>query len=263
MIEYLLIIASIVLCFYFNSIILYVFIILFIGTRQYALYSLLHESLHYSISRNKQFNDTIAIFFLALPLFTRLKVMRSKHLLHHQHLKSNLDPEEKMLQYKAFQFPKNFMPILLLVIADLSGVQFLFVFLKQLSKKPMKEVFSILIIIVSIGLILYYLNILYYFIIFWIIPYCTVYQLLNRIRLATEHYHITNQKYSTRSIHCNFLESIIFSPYYIGYHAEHHLYPSVPFYNLPKLSKMLKSNNIDIYTENSYIVAIKNLISSK
>src|SRR5262245_1660980 len=48
-----------------------------------------------------------------------------------------------------------------------------------------------------------------------------------------EEYAITRTTIPTR------LESIIFLPRNVGYHLEHHWYPSVPFYRLPDLHQQL------------------------
>src|SRR5262245_22284410 len=50
---------------------------------------------------------------------------------------------------------------------------------------------------------------------------------------AEEEYSITRTTIPTR------LESLFFLPRNVGYHLEHHWYPSVPFYRLPDLHKDL------------------------
>ena len=44
---------------------------------------------------------------------------------------------------------------------------------------------------------------------------------------------------SSRTVKANWLERFFLSPHNVGYHLEHHLYPGVPFYHLPKLHKLL------------------------
>ena len=99
---------------------------------------------------------------------------------------------------------------------------------------------------------------------YWLIPYATIYQLLNRIRLSTEHFNIDElNKFKTRSVIPTFIEKCIFIPYNLGYHLEHHLYPGIPFYNLPKLHNILikesdyKKNAI---IQSSYTKVLKDFI---
>jgi fatty acid desaturase len=47
---------------------------------------------------------------------------------------------------------------------------------------------------------------------------------------------------STRSVMPYFWERAFFAPHNVNYHLEHHLYPGVPFYNLPELHKALMQN---------------------
>jgi len=44
---------------------------------------------------------------------------------------------------------------------------------------------------------------------------------------------------STRTVKVNWLEQFFIAPHNVGYHLEHHLYPGVPFYHLPKLHELL------------------------
>ena len=36
------------------------------------------------------------------------------------------------------------------------------------------------------------------------------------------------------------LEAVLFSPHQMNYHAEHHLWPFVPYYHLPRLSEFVE-----------------------
>jgi fatty acid desaturase len=47
---------------------------------------------------------------------------------------------------------------------------------------------------------------------------------------------------STRTVNPYFWERWFFGPHNINYHLEHHLFPGVPFYNLPKLHAVLMSD---------------------
>jgi len=38
----------------------------------------------------------------------------------------------------------------------------------------------------------------------------------------------------------NPLQTFFFAPHQVNYHMEHHQYPSVPFFNLPKVHRLLK-----------------------
>lgn len=244
--EWLTIIVSIYIHNLYLNIWLYIPVWFIISTRLYAMYSLLHDAIHYSISRNKKLNDFIGQVFLGFPIFVSLEQMRKNHLNHHKFLQSENDPEIKHLSYDEFHFPKSKLEIIIILLKDLSGYNFikyklikLVMIFKDLKKITISEVY---IECIQVVLILFsiYLGFAKELILYWIIPYATLYQVLNRIRLSTEHFNIDEQNYfKTRSVIPSFFEKWFLTPYNLGYHLEHHLYPSVPFYNLPQLHNKL------------------------
>lgn len=224
----------------------YLIVWLVISTRLYALYSLIHEAIHFSITRNKKWNDVIGQFFLGFPLLISLSTMRKAHLAHHKYLQTELDPEMKHLDYKEFQFPKTKMQLVKLFLLDISGVNFVYYkllklvnILRHISSIKFNDVFDLMLLGIYF-LVAYKFNFVDDLILYWLIPFATLYQLLNRIRLSTEHFNIdSHNNLKTRSVIPSFVERCIFTPYNLGYHTEHHLYPGVPFYNLPKLNQAL------------------------
>jgi fatty acid desaturase len=77
---------------------------------------------------------------------------------------------------------------------------------------------------------------------YWLVPYCTWHTAIQYARLICEHsaVHSTAPAYQvTRTTIPTRLESLFILPRNIGYHIEHHWYPSVPFYRLPELHERL------------------------
>ncbi len=268
--EWLLIGITTVAGFYFNNLLAYCIVWLIVGTRMYALYSLLHDGMHYLLFPNKKTNDWICRFLLAWPLFLSLEKVRKAHFAHHQHLHTENDPEKLHLQYSEFQFPKQPYQLFFVFLADISG----FNYLKYNIKKPFIGFFPLFqknenLVVSLIGLgyyalifgLVFYLNLGIYFLLYWIIPYITLFQVLNRLRLSTEHFHIPAEKeYQTRTVKLNFWQSVLLSPHNLGFHAEHHLYPSVPFYSLPVLHNLLAQHpdyKQQVLVSKSYISVIK------
>lgn len=229
-----------------NSLLLFI-LIPFMATRMYALYSLLHEGVHYLIYPNKKVNDFITKGLLSYPLFVDLVSFRKNHLSHHKFLKTEDDPESLLLNYEEFNFPLQKQILLKILLLDLIGFNFIrYKFIKFKRNRNISIYTSIgplLFHIVLIG-ILYYNNLLFYYFLLWIIPYTTFFQVLNRMRLYTEHSNFYDNKLNQyRSLKLNSFQKFFLAPYNLGYHAEHHLFPKVPFYYLPVLHDYLDKSN--------------------
>lgn len=248
LLEWIIIIGAILLHITFQNPLAYLLVYVIISTRLYALYSLIHEAIHHLIVKNKQVNDIISQLFLGIPLFINLRAMRDRHFAHHKYLFTDKDPEMKLLAYNEFVFPKSASSIIKIIILDLTGINFIkYKLLKlrslieqgQLLKSLADQKMSVL-LIGAFLITAFYFKIMDELFLYWLFPYATLYQLLNRLRLSTEHFNIQDEKLiKTRSIVPNWFQKLTIIPYNLGYHTEHHLYPGVPFYNLPKLQKVL------------------------
>jgi fatty acid desaturase len=83
------------------------------------------------------------------------------------------------------------------------------------------------------------------FLLYWLVPYLTWLMLVLRIRSIAEHFAIMGGRgiYSqVRTTRAGVLERLFIAPHNINYHTEHHIFPSVPFYRLPQLQRLLMSN---------------------
>ena len=81
------------------------------------------------------------------------------------------------------------------------------------------------------------------FLLYWLVPYCTWTQVFFRIRGAIEHGNVPdphNPYQQTRTYFIPAWLGFFFAPKHVNYHLEHHLYPSIPFYNLPRMHAVLK-----------------------
>lgn len=245
-------------------------LIILIGTRMYALYSILHDGLHFLLFKNKKFNDWISKIFLSTPLFISLDTMRDAHYRHHKHLSTDSDPEFQLSNYPEFQFPLPKWKFFKIVVLDLTG--FNFVRYKWLRLKRMYaqkgligllDMFYSTLLLLCMLYITYWLGLLDAFILLWLLPYVTVFMLLSRLRAYTEHFNLP-QGVQTRSLLINSVAAFFISPYNLGYHEVHHKYPFVPRYNLRLLHKWEKENSkIPMYEEYSVLKMLKMIFSNK
>ena len=75
----------------------------------------------------------------------------------------------------------------------------------------------------------------------WYLPAFTILPVILRIRSIAEHFGVegTHELNTSRNYLCGFWEKSLLAPHNVGYHLDHHLFPSVPFYNLPVLHRVL------------------------
>ncbi|MEM8542012.1 MAG: fatty acid desaturase, partial [Pseudomonadota bacterium] len=75
------------------------------------------------------------------------------------------------------------------------------------------------------------------------------------IRAVAEHFGSTmdysNELTGTRTTIVGPIERFFFAPHNVSYHADHHMFPSVPFYRLPELHEKLMAN--PSYAKNAHV----------
>ena len=82
----------------------------------------------------------------------------------------------------------------------------------------------------------------------WMLPLVTVLQPILRLRAICEHGAVTDlsspltaaRSNNTSGKFSNWLFRAVFFPHHVNYHLEHHLYPAVPHYHLPRLHALLQ-----------------------
>ncbi|MCO5229683.1 MAG: fatty acid desaturase family protein [Chitinophagales bacterium] len=228
-----------------------------IGTRMYAFYSLIHDGIHYLLCKNKILNDWVVRLFLAWPIFISLQKMRNNHFSHHKNFLTDKDPEFQLSRYAEFQFPLKKRTFIGILLGDLSGYNFLKYKLYGCLKNPNERLW-IVGLLLAIFMFYYFSDntILQVIIFLWIVPYITVFQTLNRLRAYTEHFNLP-EGVQTRSLIISPFLSFFFTPYSLGYHEVHHMYPYIPQYNLRTLHDYVLERGENLYEEKSLFRLIK------
>jgi len=76
----------------------------------------------------------------------------------------------------------------------------------------------------------------------WIGAYLTTFNFSARIRSMAEHAMVEDRNdpvKNTRTTYANIVERVLFAPYNVNYHVEHHMLMGVPCYRLPQMHKIL------------------------
>ncbi len=246
------IIGMIFLCEAYFHPAMYVLAVIVVGARMHALAILMHDAAHYRFLKNRRLNDLLTNWLIMYPLFSDLATYRQNHLRHHRHLNTEDDPDwVNKLGKKEFSFPKSkreFIATVLSYFLLYKGIKDAIWFLRRFNaptkqasqkKKPdYKRLAFYLVLIVVLSLA----GAWKYFALYWVIPYFSTFFMLQYIRSVAEHFgelaydHLLS---STRTVKATPIERFLIAPHNVGYHLEHHLYPGVPYYNLPKLHQLL------------------------
>ena len=243
------IILAIYLCQTYWHPLLYLITVMWIGARQHALGGLLHEGAHFHISRKKKWNDLLSEVVLAWPIFANLQNFRNIHLRHHSHLNSPKDPDWVVKQTEEWQFPKSKLALIGMLLKHLLGGTLIRLFkqnaqfsIKGKRKKDIIYLFKRSAFYLLVIFFIWYFGVFKEFLLYWIVPLATWLSFIFHIRAIGEHWAIDHKEGAlggSRTILLSKFEELFVTPHNFNYHAEHHLYPSVPYYRLKKLHNFL------------------------
>lgn len=228
-----------------------------IAGRQHALLVLMHEATHYRILHNRSWNDRLSNWLFAWPLLVSTDGFRRDHMPHHFNLFTEKDPEwtRKRLRTE-FQFPLSsgrFLWILakdilgfstfkmVMLLANFSGAQ------QEARKVDRRTAFlqtteRVIYYAIAVGLTTYF-RLWLPVLLLWFVPAFTLLFAILRIRNVSEHSNIgmENDLHMARNVVApSMLERLVLAPHNVGLHLVHHLYPSVPFYNLQYVHNQLQ-----------------------
>ena len=213
-----------------------------IGASIHALAVLQHDALHGSIFR-KRLLDRWAGFLLFVPVALSAYAYRMVHLLHHKHTRSEHDPYEytnlvanrKAASVSFYAWP--FLGALFLLFqVPVTG-------LLRGSRRDRLNILLEYALIAAIYTGVFLLAARYAFtdalIHCWLIPLLVTF-VIAQVRVWAEHAMTSRGSplVESRTVTSNRIVSFFMVNF--NYHLEHHLYPSVPWYNLPKLHKLLQ-----------------------
>jgi fatty acid desaturase len=253
--EWVAIAVAIALCSYFWHPALYLLAVLVIGSCQHALLILGHDASHYRILPVRWQNDLFANLFVMWPTFASVEGFRKFHGTHHQY--TNLPNDgNRHIWYTHdaagelapdWKFPKTRAGLALVLLRRAGFLTGLFWIVRglvgsTLIPSPGWMRAARFTFYAAIAGALTYFGAWYAFLLYWVVPFCTWHIAAQYIRLICEHSAVESdeEEYAiTRTTIPTFIESIFILPCNVGYHLEHHWYPSVPFYRLPELHRAL------------------------
>jgi fatty acid desaturase len=271
--EWLLIVGTISLVQRFWSPWLYIAAVAFIGARQHALMILMHDGVHRRLFCDRRVNDWVSEIVLAWPNLVSARAYRRNHFAHHRYLNTPQDPDWARRQGdNAWLFPKKASELAKLMLRDVSGLNALRLLALARSLMTSDVDVSRGFLVARYGFYVVLLALIVWahglglLLMYWFVPLFTWLIFIFRIRSIAEHSAIEScsPAYAgTRTTVIGVIERIFVAPKNVSYHLEHHFFPSVPFYRLPELHRVLLSKpgfNESAKVTRSYIGVLRESI---
>lgn len=238
-----------------------------IGCAQYALFIIGHDGLHGSIHSDKKVNDLVARWFVYGPMFMGFEDGKRNHLEHHKSLGSPQDPDRYLHTFSNKNTPSKF----LLFCSGLSTFLKTVIKVSPFAKNKLKTadvespavnsgseksdslkryfIERIPVMVwqpILFSTIVFALHLPFWvYIALWIAPIYFGVFVPDEIRAFCDHAILMRDDEAADekrlvSFDPPLLERLYFSPHEMNYHAEHHLWARIPYYNLPKAHKLVR-----------------------
>jgi len=252
--DYIVIVAAILLSKY-NSY-FYPITLFLIGSRQRAFATILHEAAHCTLAKNRKLNYFLGTYLSGYLIFQMWETYKTSHVRWHHHKLGEKDKDPDYTYYLAsgvykdcsqYVFIWNNLIKPALFLNSFSSFKYLIknrLFSKE-SRKELMPMFISILVFSSIGSIIFGYE---FFILYWLIPYITVFQMLTWFIELAEHYPMisTAKKniYATRNRFSHPVEHFFTGMHNENFHLVHHLFPGVPFWKLKKAHQILLRDEV-------------------
>lgn len=235
-----------------------------IASRMQALGVMLHDATHYLLYKNRSVNDVVSDLFIAFPLGMSTTLYRKTHFRHHRFTSTELDQDlaAQRQEVEWYEWPKTRWGCAKTLLRTLFGLNVHrgWILLKHWapwyhmrdpinSDFPLRSrilyVLSTIVVYsaMAIGLKMAPRETLTIMGVYMVAGF-TLLNLINRIRATAEHLRVpgTHELNATRTVLPSLIERFFIAPYGVNFHLEHHLFPSVPGYNLGELHRELMAD---------------------
>ena len=209
-----------------------------IGGRQHGLAVLMHEASHWLLLPGQSANNRVGTWLCAAPVWSDLPAYRRHHHLHHRHALQPQDPDLAL----STAWPTTPDAFWWAVVRDLSGwtaAARVIAWRPEAGWRWLRRSLAanavLFGVLVAIGQWHLYL-------LLWLLPLATWYQLATRLRNVAEHALVADDDdplRSARTTAAGVLERAVLAPYWVNHHLEHHLLVFVPCWRLPDAHALL------------------------
>ena len=224
----------------------YVLAVMVIGARQLGLAILMHDAAHGCLHADQRVNDWVGEWLCAAPVGADLSRYRPYHLKHHKYTEQPEDPDLSL----SAPFPISRKSLWRKIVRDLTGQTFF----KQRIGPLLAQRGEGRRVVLNEGSRRFWITnailfaacaaagIWWAYFALWIVPMATWLPLVTRLRNIAEHACVPRSDdpfRHARTTKANVLEGLLIAPYWVNYHAEHHMFMHLPCWSLPKAHALL------------------------
>ncbi len=230
--------------------------VMVIGTRQLGLAILMHEAAHGGLSPNRRLNDFLGHWLCAVPVGASLAAYRPYHLAHHKYAQQAEDPDLVL----SAPFPVSRASLRRKIVRDLTGQTFfkqrvLFAVKAFRTSRDAdvaegavvtgKSVLPFLLVNAALFAVMALAGVWWAWFALWLLPLATWFPMVTRLRNIAEHACVedsaTDPFRAARTTRAGWWERAFIAPYWVNFHAEHHLFMHVPCWKLPALHRAVRA----------------------
>lgn len=222
---------------------------LVVGTQQYALTILSHDAKHRNLFAAPRWNDAVGLWLLSAPVGANFSAERTRHLSHHDRLGHDDDPDRDLYRASDKARSAEF-------LRYVSGLTTLPGFRRSAARgergldwptrlrRLLAERWPALAVnALFVALFALALDWRLYFVL-WGAPLFLFMFVPVRIRQFCEHAQPVLPDHAADgerlvTYRATPIERLLIAPFHMDHHAEHHLWPGVPYYNLPRLAALV------------------------
>jgi fatty acid desaturase len=220
--------------------------VVLIASRQRALMNLVHQASHHKLFQASALNKWAGRLLAGFPLATSVSAYTCAHCRHHGSLWSDEDPDANRYRTLGLAdsiergfgrfWMRHFVSPMLLRHAPFNVWTTLAPKDEARSETLQRLVFWVLVIAAA-----YWRHAELWLLLFWVVPYCTVFQVIRHLAETAEHAGLETEDpwMATRNWPGGHMTRFLISPHNDHYHLTHHLCPWVPHYSLSRADELL------------------------
>ena len=240
-----------------------------VSSRQQALLNCEHEAVHRKFLPSRRLNDLVGTFLTAAPVGSPFGAAQARHLAHHRLVGTPEDPDAHLHSGEDKSTRRGLTRYFVsALLGGYAGMVLMGPRAPQAASAAgtaRRDLASLVVVqgAIAVGLTLAFAWWVYPAL--WLAPLATTTALAHLIRSFVEHA-ITEREAGPHAnrlitIRSNWLERALLSPYFMNYHAEHHLLPSVPAPRLRTLQRRLAGSPEvpAVLTRSSYAGALRDV----